>query len=238
MKEFTAVTAVVIIFSFCVFLICGQIKSDIITTFSYFADSDNKIIVLDAGHGGEDGGCVAYDETLEKDLNLKITRIIALYFDIFGYDYITIRDTDISVGDNSLPTIRQRKVSDIKNRYDIINSYENSILLSIHQNMFSVEKYNGTQVFYSLNDSESAILADSIQTSVKNNLQPENNRAIKSASDSIYLLYKAQRPSVMVECGFLSNMEELERLKTQDYQSQISYFIFIGLNNYLNIKGK
>ena len=121
MKEFTAVTAVVIIFSFCVFLICGQIKSDIITTFSYFSDSDNKIIVLDAGHGGEDGGCVAYDETLEKDLNLKITRIIALYFDIFGYDYITIRDTDISVGDNSLPTIRQRKVSDIKNRYDIIN---------------------------------------------------------------------------------------------------------------------
>ncbi len=236
MKEFTAVTAVVIIFSVCVLIICGKIKSDIISTFSYVNSSDSDIVILDAGHGGEDGGCVAFDDTLEKDLNLLMSSNIALYFEIFGIDYITIRDSDISVGDTTLPTIRQRKVSDIKNRFNTVNSYENSVLLSIHQNMYSVEKYSGTQVFYSENIPESEALASSIQLSVVNNLQPENTRKIKSATDSIYLLYNAERPSVMVECGFLSNIEELNLLKTEEYRSQLAYFIFRGISNYYKIK--
>lgn len=237
MKEFTAVTAIVVVFSLCTFFICGKIKDDIADTFSYINEADSNIIILDAGHGGEDGGCVAYDETLEKDLNLIIADNIAYYFDIFGFEYLKIRETDVSVGDTTLPTIRQRKASDINNRFNTVNSYDNSILLSIHQNMFSVEKYSGTQVFYSQNDNESKVLAESIQASVVNNLQKDNERKAKAAGDSIYLLDKAERPSVMVECGFLSNINELNKLKTTDYQSQISYFIVKGLCNYLINKG-
>ena len=112
---------------------------------------------------------------------------------------------------------------------DIVNSYENSVLVSIHQNHFEDEKEWGTQVWYSANNPESKELADSVLNVVKEFLQPENMRENKKSDNSYYLLYKAQRPSVMVECGFMSNKKENELLKDAEYQNTMAYLIFLGI---------
>ncbi len=237
MKEIISVILVVAIFSGCLFISVERIENNISAVVN--DDKSNYIshtVILDAGHGGEDSGAVASDGTFEKDINLAVAKKLSIFFDIFGINYVVIRNDDSSIGDTSLDTIRKRKVSDINKRYEIINSYDNSILLSIHQNMFPVEKYSGMQVFYA--DIEpSDKLAQFIQTSVCTALQPENTRKIKACNESVFLLYKAKVPSVMVECGFLSNNIELENLKNSEYQSEMSYFICRGLINYLiNIK--
>ena len=190
-------------------------------------------IVLDAGHGGEDGGAVASDGTVEKEINLNITDNIALFFDLFGINYITVRTEDVSVCDDGLNSVRKRKTSDLLNREALVNSTENAILLSIHQNFFTQEKYSGTQVFYSPNRYESSVLAQKIQEKVRAYLQPENTREIKKSGDSIYLLYNAKQIAVMVECGFLSNNAELEKLKDPVYNSQLSYCIVTGLIDFI-----
>ncbi len=234
MKDTAAIIISIILFCICIFTVIKKTENNIISVVGNEATEFNSYkFILDAGHGGEDGGAVAFDGTLEKDLNLTFCNNISLYFDIFGIDYIIIRDGDFSVGDTSLETIRKRKASDIHKRHDIINSYENSILLSIHQNMFSVEKYFGTQIFYDGKFDESESLSKILQFTVKNRLQADNNRKIKVTDDSIYLLHKAQRPSVMVECGFMSNINELAQLKTSEYQSQFSYFITKGIIQFL-----
>lgn len=190
-------------------------------------------VVLDAGHGGEDGGAVASDGTIEKNINLNITENIALLFDLFGINYISVRTEDISVCDDGLNTVRKRKVSDLLNREALVNSTDNAILLSIHQNFFTQAEYSGTQVFYSANRDESAELAQKIQEKVRNCLQPENTREIKKSGDNIYLLYNAKQIAVMVECGFLSNKAELEKLKNPVYNAQISYCIVTGLIEFI-----
>lgn len=190
-------------------------------------------VVLDAGHGGEDGGAVAEDGTVEKEINLNITRNIALLFDLFGINYITVRTEDVSVCDDGLISIRKRKSSDLLNREELVNTTENAILLSIHQNFFTQSQYSGTQVFYSANREESAVLAEKIQEKVRTNLQPDNTREIKKSGDSIYLLYNAKQIAVMVECGFLSNKAELEKLKDPVYNAQLSYCIVTGLIDFL-----
>lgn len=234
MKDSAAIILSVLLFCTCIFGTIKQTEKNIVSVISTeSSEYKDYTFILDAGHGGEDGGAVAYDGTLEKDLNLQICNNISLYFDIFGIDYVVIRDGDFSVGDTSLPTIRKRKVSDIHKRYEIINSRENSVLLSIHQNMFSVEKYSGTQVFYDGKYNESEELSEILQFTVKDSLQPENNRKIKKTDKNIYLLYNAKRPSVMVECGFMSNPAELAKLKAYEYQSQLSFIITKGIIQFL-----
>ena len=234
MKDSVSVIISILLFCACIFGVIKRTESNIISVIgAEVSDYRDYIFILDAGHGGEDGGAVAFDGTLEKDLNLSFCNSISLYFDILGINYSIIRDGDYSVGDTSLETIRKRKVSDIHKRYEFINSYENSILLSIHQNMFSVEKYWGTQVFYDTSFEESEELSEILQFIVKSRLQPENDRKIKKTNKDIYLLYEASRPSVMVECGFMSNLNELERLKNTEYQSQFSYFITKGIIQFL-----
>ena len=236
MKEKILILVSFMLFSVCCFVSLRCAEQNIIAVIGEESYSfSNEMIILDAGHGGEDGGAVAFDGTLEKDINLEISETISLYFELFGINYIKIRDSDESIGDNSLDTIRKRKVSDIHRRYEIINSYENSVLLSIHQNMFSVEKYSGAQVFYGGQDEQAMVLAEIIQRKITDAIQPENTRKIKKADNSIYLLDKAIRPSVMVECGFMSNPDELSKLKSTEYQSQISYFITMSVIEFLII---
>lgn len=203
---------------------------------SIFASSPGyeRTVILDAGHGGEDGGAVADDGTNEKDINLMIANDIACFFDLFGIDYIATRTEDKSLSDEGLDTIRKRKVSDITNRFSLINGKENSVLLSIHQNFFPQKQYSGTQVFYTKNVKDSAILAQTIQDKVRNSLQPNNTREIKPSGDSVYLLDKAKTTSVMVECGFISNDSELQELKDSTYQAKLSYFIFRGTLDFLS----
>ena len=230
MKRFAVVlTAVLLIFCACnfavVFLKFGKKTSSQV--------HDELYIIIDAGHGGMDGGTSAADGTLEKDINLSVSKKLDLMFKACGFNTVMLRNDDELIGDNSLTTIRARKVSDIKTRLNIIHSYPKAILISIHQNHYSVEKYSGAQVFYSPKLAESKFIAQSVQSSIVNNLQPENNRQIKAVGTNIYLLYNCEVPSIMVECGFLSNYSETQKLKNDAYQKQLAFSIFNGIINYL-----
>ena len=191
-------------------------------------------VIIDAGHGGVDGGAQSKDGTLEKDINLSISLKLNDILKCFGVGTIMTRTTDISIHDKDADTIRQKKISDIHNRMKIIDSTPGGIFVSIHQNHFTSEKYSGTQVFYSKNDPRSKLLAESIQKSVVKNIQPENKRAVKPSGTEIYLLYHSNAPAVLVECGFLSNAEETNKLKTEDYQSKISFAVACGIIGAVN----
>ena len=190
--------------------------------------------VLDAGHGGEDGGAVAPDGTPEKELNLRIEKSLAALFVLYGVPFLETRTEDISVGDPSLPTVRERKRSDIMTRYQLVNQTPNGVLLSIHQNQFRQSKYSGTQVFYAASFPEAQRFAQILQSETTQTLQPQNTRQIKPSGSSIFLLYKAQRPSVLIECGFLSNPDELQKLKSQKYETELSYSILRAVLQYCN----
>lgn len=186
-------------------------------------------LVIDAGHGGLDAGTIGIDGTKEKDINLSIALILYDFAMVSGIPCFLVRDGDYLVYGETDDKSR----SDLYNRLDYINSIDNSILISIHQNHFEDEKEWGMQVWYSPNDEKSKIIADNILNVTKANLQSDNTRLNKRSDSSYYLLYKAQAPSVMVECGFMSNSEENEKLKNTRYQKQIAYSILLGFSQFL-----
>lgn len=191
------------------------------------------VIIIDAGHGGEDGGAVGIDGTAEKDLNLSISLKLNEILSAMGYQTRMVRTTDTSIHNADADTVRERKVSDIHNRAAIMNEYENCIYVSIHQNKYSGSSIWGAQTFYSPNNEESKELAQLIQASIANNVQPDNKRVIKQSGTNIYVLYNATKPAVMVECGFVSNANELEKLKDEEYQNKMAFAISNGIINYL-----
>lgn len=193
-----------------------------------------KTVIIDAGHGGVDGGTSADDGTLEKDLNLQIALKLNEMLNSFGVETVLIRDSDISIHDDTAKTIRQKKISDLKNRLSIINNTDESVFVSIHQNHFGESKYHGTQIFYSKNNPDSQKLADCIRMPVVSYLQTDNTREIKQSGSEIYLLNNAQSPSVMVECGFLSNTDETNRLKDEKYQRKLAFIISLGIIDYFS----
>lgn len=208
------------------------------TVHSVPSTENNVTFVLDAGHGGEDGGAVAPDGTPEKEINLNIEQTLAALFVLYGLPFVETRTEDTAIGDNTLATVGERKRSDILTRYQIVNETPGSILLSIHQNQFRLPQYSGTQVFYSSAFEEAKTLAQLIQSTVSATIQPNNTRQIKPSGSNIFLLYKAKRPSVLIECGFLSNPDELQILKTQQYDTELSYAILHSVLAYYNqIKG-
>lgn len=192
---------------------------------------DEPVIIIDPGHGGEDGGASA-NGLLEKDINLSIALKLRDMLSSGGYQVVLTRDSDISVYDSSAGTTREKKVSDLQNRVEIINGSKNNILVSIHQNKFEQEQYYGTQIFYSTNDPRSEKLAQEIKSSVTGLLQPENKRELKPADGSIYILSKAEVPAVIVECGFLSNPEEAGRLSQDEYRKQMAFAVYCGIMSY------
>jgi N-acetylmuramoyl-L-alanine amidase len=151
-----------------------------------------------------------------------------------GVSTVMTRTEDISIHDDDAKSVRQKKVSDIHNRLKIIEQNDNSIFVSIHLNHFSSPSSHGTQVFYSKNNNLSEALASNIQASVVSFLQPDNDRKIKKAGTNIYLLYHAQVPAVMVECGFLSNYNDTQKLKDTKYQTQMAFSIMHGILEYIN----
>lgn len=207
--------------------------------FSVITSSSNvksavPVIVIDAGHGGVDGGAVASDGTNEKDINLDIALKLNELMKLNGFSTVMTRTEDISIHDDDATTIRQKKVSDLKKRLSILDDGDALCMISIHQNIYSSSKYSGTQVFYGKNNTLSETLADSIQNQVVTLMQPDNKRAIKQTTKDIYLLYNAQKPCVMVECGFLSNQEELSNLKDDEYQTKMAFAVFVGFLEYYN----
>lgn len=184
-----------------------------------------KTVIIDPGHGGIDVGTVGIDGSLEKNINLSISLDLYDFLMVSGINTVLTRDGDYEM----YRAGEQRTKSDLYNRMDYINSVPDSILISIHQNHFENEAEWGTQVWYSPNDEISPTLADKILQSVKKNIQPENKRENKKSDDSYYILYKAQKPSVMIECGFVSNENENKRLQDKEYQRDMAYSILVGI---------
>lgn len=207
------------------------VNNEIATVSSENLNKNYPTIIIDAGHGGEDGGAVSDSGLLEKDINLDISLTLEKLLIQSGYNVKMIRTEDTSIHDDSANTIRERKVSDIKNRTKIANSDKNNILISIHQNYFTQSQYFGTQVFYSKNNTNSKLLAESIRTAVTALLQPENNRKCKEASN-VFLLDNVTVPAIIVECGFLSNADEAYKLSQADYRDNMAYSIYLGILEY------
>ncbi len=216
----------------CVFiLIFGVEENDESQT---TAKVNQRLIIIDAGHGGKDGGAVASDGTQEQFLNLSIALKLEDYLKSNGYNTMLTRTDDNSLHSDGMESIREQKVSDIRNRFQIVENNQGCIFVSVHQNYYSDSKYSGTQVFYGPDNSESEALAQSIQSSVVSQLQNDNKRVIKKATSDIYLLKNTTQCAVLVECGFLSNQNELNLLKSDDYQNDLSKAVGDGIISYIN----
>ena len=195
-------------------------------------DNNLPTIIIDAGHGGEDGGAIGTDGTNEKNINLEIALKLNEILTVMGYKTHMVRTNDISIHNQDADTIRERKASDLRNRVAIMDKYENCLYISIHQNKYEDSSIWGAQTFYSPNIEKSKTLAQFIQNSIATELQPDNKRQIKKSGTSIYVLYNATKPAVMVECGFISNHKELSQLKSKEYQSKMAFSIMSGIINY------
>ena len=189
-------------------------------------------VIIDAGHGGEDGGAVSDTGIVEKDLNLDIALKTRDFLEMLDVNVVLSRDKDVLLYESGQES--HKKFHDISNRISLVQSYENAVLVSIHQNKFPIRKYSGFQVYYSKNNSGSSILAKSLQENVVNFLQPHNTRKIKQADKSIRLLDSVDVPAVLAECGFLSNSDEATLLNNIEYRNKIAYLISVSVVQYIN----
>lgn len=188
-------------------------------------------IIIDPGHGGEDGGAVSVIGRAESAYNLEIAKRLNDLLQLLGYQTKMTRDTDISIYTKG-ETLAQKKASDLKERVRIINDTENAVLLSIHQNHFPEERYAGPQVFYSGTEGSDQ-LAKQLQGILVSGLSPGSNRGEKKAK-GIYLMEHIGCTGVLIECGFLSNYREEAALRDPEYQKKVSSLITVGVSQYLS----
>ena len=200
-------------------------------------DKQKSVVLANSGHGGFDGGAVAPDGTVEKDINLEISKRLCAFLKLQGFEVLMTRTedsgTDVSTDDVENATIASRKKSDLRNRLELMEDYPDAIFVSVHLNKFTTSTANGSQIFYSGTTAESARLGEHIRASIVELLQPYNKRVNKQATSGTYLLYNATVPAVLVECGFLSNEKDLQLLKTEEYQDKMAFCIFCGITDYL-----
>ena len=190
-------------------------------------------VVLDAGHGGEDGGCEG-NGLVEKDLNLDITLRIASLLRKQGVNVVLTREIDELLYDKNSDYEGKKKYQDVRRRLEIAKEQENPVLVSIHMNYFAQTQYSGLQVWYSKADARSRILANLVQSNIKYNLQLNNKRNIKEATSSIFLLDNATVPAILIECGFLSNPDEAHALSDENYRQKLAEIIFNSIMTYIS----
>ena len=191
---------------------------------------NRKTVVIDAGHGGPDGGATSCTGILESQFNLEIALRLRDLMEILGVQTVMIRETDCSVYTQG-NTIAQKKVSDLKERVRIVNSTENATLVSIHQNLFADAKYSGAQVFYAKTEG-SQELAKNLQKAFIQTLNPDSHRQAKKA-DGIYLMQHINCTGILIECGFLSNPKEEYLLRNDTYQKKLCAVIATTLCDHL-----
>lgn len=191
-------------------------------------DDGDRTIVIDAGHGGPDGGASS-GVVLEKGLNLSVALKLRDIASSNGYNAVMTRETDnVQMGENG----KYSKKADLNHRMDVLNSANSDIFVSIHMNKFTDSRYSGAQVFSSDNGDESKRLGEIVQASLKNNLDNSNTRAAKGNERNVYILKNADVPAILVECGFLSNPDELKNLTDDGYQQKLAEAIFKGIEEY------
>ena len=223
-----------IAFLVCFLVITLTFNANNVTIPTGSGNDGRPTIVLDAGHGGMDGGCVSADGLMEKDINLKIAVKLEALLTEAGYTVIMTRNSDMSLDDNG-GSVRQRKRADITARERLVKNANPLLFVSIHLNKFPDEKIHGAQAFYSEKNPNSKLLAEAIQNSFKVNLDNSNKRLARAADPSIYLMKNITAPAVIAECGFLSNKNEAALLVTDDYQNKAAYAVFMGIRDYLSI---
>lgn len=192
----------------------------------------DRVIVLDPGHGGPDGGAVGADQTVEKDIALTVSQKLRDYLVQAGATVYLTRETDRDLANPDTRGIAQRKVEDIKNRVAFVEEKDPDIFLTIHLNALSSTQWRGAQTFYHPSRPDSKRLAEQIQTEIIASLGNTTRDAL--AINSVYVLKHANRPASLVEIGFLSNPDELTLLKSSDYQEQMAASIYLGVLSYFS----
>lgn len=187
-------------------------------------------VVIDAGHGGHDPGKIGINGVNEKELNLLIAQKLKKYLEANDIKVVMTRESDEGLYDEGAPN---KKVQDMKRRIAVIDEAAPQVTVSIHQNSYPEEYVHGAQVFFYTGSKEGQELAESVQRKLVEKVDPENRRQIK-ANDSYYLLKKTGTPVVIVECGFLSNAAEAEKLCEDEYQEELAWAIHMGILQYLN----
>lgn len=226
------------IFPFAILCIC------IVVLFMFAQHIDNvvytgalaqrqRVVVLDPGHGGEDCGAIGVNGVLEKDINLSIAQKLSDLLTLNGFEVVLTREEDRSIHDQGAEKIGERKKSDMNNRLKLIEQQPEPILISIHQNQYTQPQFYGAQMFYSETNPNNQTFADTMQRKFVEFLQPDNDREIKPSGPELFLLYNTESPSVLVECGFLSNEEECALLSTEEYQREVAFTICAGLCEFL-----
>lgn len=191
----------------------------------------NKVIIVDAGHGGEDGGAVSSNGISESQINLQIALKLQALLEQSGATVILTRSDENAIYDIDKKTLRQKKVSDIKNRVKIGNTSSADIFVSIHLNKIPESQYYGWQTFYKNENEEGKKLATCIQDNMNEAMQKENKRTPLKINN-VYIIKKVEIPTTIVECGFLSNPEEEKQLQTDEYQNKLSWGIYNGIMDY------
>lgn len=191
-----------------------------------------KVIVVDPGHGGMDGGAVGADQTLEKEIALIVSHKLRDYLQQSGANVYLTRETDRDLAEDSTNSVSQRKVEDIKNRVAFMEEKDPDIFITIHLNALPSTQWRGAQTFYHPNQPQSQVLAETIQAQIRTNLENTTRQAL--AINGVYVLKHANRPAALVEIGFLSNPDERELLKQASYQDEMAASIYLGVLEYFS----
>lgn len=224
-KKIELAMAVIVLLASCVLAKEGAAAVGNMTS-----EKQKLCIVIDAGHGGDDPGKVGTNGALEKDINLAIAIKLKDILESEDIEVVLTRETDAGLNDAD---VNNKKVQDMRRRCEIIEKEKPVFTISIHQNSYSEEYVSGAQCFYYGQSEEGKELAETIQESLRERIDAENDRVAK-ANESYYLLKRTPTPTVIVECGFLSNSNEAELLITDKYQEKVAWAIHMGVLQYLN----
>ena len=251
-KIIAAAAAFACSLTFCLMVLCGDKlfneetsddKNAEMMQTSVESDEERPVIVIDPGHGGMDGGASSVDGTLEKDINLEIALKLKEIAEEYPVDVVMTRENDVSLHTDDSASIRNQKRQDLLRRKEIIQEADADLAVSIHLNSFpSDQSVYGAQVFYPKDDVErtdgrtsehnSKEYAESIQKSIELNISDGRERSIMTKDD--FLVFEDPTcPMVLIECGFLSNVNECEKLKTREYQEKVGVAIWEGINEIL-----
>ena len=213
------------IFAVSFIVLIAAIASAMLTNISLETFSNSKpIVIIDAGHGDPDGGAIGLDGTHEADLNLQIALKIKNQLSDKNINCILTR-ADVNSVYTSGDTIHQKKVSDIKKRVEIAKNNKDAVFLSIHMNTYQSQDVCGAQVFFKAKSAVSQNIANEIQNAINSRLQPDNQKKEKAIPSNVYLFKNIPNECVLVECGFLSNQNDLDNLKNENYQNKLSTVI-------------
>lgn len=189
-------------------------------------------VILDAGHGGIDSGAISVYGDEEKHLNLALAQKLGAFLESAGVRVIYTRDEDTMV--ESKEDYSTRKTRDLMGRVEIAEEYPDALFVSIHMNTLPAAQYKGLQIFYSTNNDANRALAQVMQNTVSEALQPENGRTVKDAEGKIFILDRLEQPAILIECGFISNAEEATLLKDEAYQAKLAYVLSRPILNFLS----